>query len=179
MPNGYDFAGMSQRLANLLPNETNSTMINRADANARGNLLTALNTGKYLVNYSGHGSPALWAASDFYSATDVHTMSNGTNYSIFTMLTCLNGYFISPNNESLAELMLNAPNGGGVSAWASSGKTTPDVQEILARRFYQKISEGNILKMGDLIKDAKQNVIGGRDVRLSWTLLGDPMLKVH
>lgn len=179
LPNGYDFAGMNQRLANQLPTGTSSMMINRGDANARVNLLTALNTGKYLVNYSGHGSPTLWAAAEFYSAPDVPTISNGTNYSIFTMLTCLNGYFISPTNESLAELMLSAPNGGGVSAWASSGKTTPDVQEILARRFYQKISEGNILRMGDLVNDAKQNVIGGRDVRLSWTLLGDPMTKVH
>ena len=75
--------------------------------------------------------------------------------------------------------MLKAPNGGAVSAWASSGKTTPDVQEVLARRFYQKISQGNMLRMGDLIMDAKQNLNGGRDVRLSWTLLGDPTLKVH
>ena len=179
VPNGYDFAGMSQRLANELPVGTPTVMVNRGDTDARTTLLAQLNTGKYLVNYSGHGAPSLWAASTFYSSPDVATLSNGTNYSIFSLLTCLNGYFIAPDYDSLAELLIKAPNGGGVAAWASSGKTTPDVQEVLARRFYQKISEGSILRLGDLIKDAKLNVLGGRDVRLSWTLLGDPMLMVH
>ena len=179
LPNGYDFAGMSQRLANELPPGTTSVMVNRGDVNARATLLNQLNTGKYLVNYSGHGAPSLWAATSFYSSSDVPTMANGTNYTLFTMLTCLNGYFLSPNYDSLAELTLKSPNGGGAAVWASSGKTTPDVQEILARRFFQKISLGSISRMGDLVKDAKQNVIGGRDVRLSWTLLGDPTMKVH
>jgi hypothetical protein len=34
-------------------------------------------------------------------------------------------------------------------------------------------------RLGDLVLDAKSVVSGGSDVRLSWTLLGDPMLKVH
>ncbi len=178
-PNGYDFAGMNQRLANDLPAGTTSIMVNRADPNARATLLAELNNGRYLVNYSGHGSVGLWAAASFYSSNDVLQIANGTNYSLFTLLTCLNGYFLAPTNDSLAELMLKAQNGGGAAIWASSGKTTPDVQEVLARRFYQKISEGNIPRIGDLIKDAKLNVSGGRDVRLSWTLLGDPLLKVR
>lgn len=179
LPIGYDFAGMNQRLANELPAGTTSIMVNRGDTNARATLLSQLNNGRYLVNYSGHGSTGLWAATSFYSINDVPSISNGTNYSLFTMLTCLNGYFIRTDFDSLAEAMLKAQNGGGVAVWASSGKTTPDVQEVLARRFYQKISQGNIPRIGDLIKDAKMNVFGGRDVRLSWTLLGDPLLKVR
>ncbi len=179
LPNGYDFAGMSQRLANELPVGTPKTMINRGDANARVNLLASLDSGKYLVNYSGHGASGLWASTSFYSFDDVININNGSDYSVFTLLTCLNGYFINPYADSLSEALLKAPNGGSVAVWASSGKTTPDVQEVLARRFYQKIAAGQITRMGDLIKDAKQNVIGGRDVRLSWTLLGDPALKVR
>jgi hypothetical protein len=179
LPIGYDFAGMNQRLANQLPAGTTSVMINRADTNARGNLLAELDVGRYLVNYSGHGSTGLWATAGFYSSNDVALMANGNNYPVFTMLTCLNGYFLLPTNDSLAERVLNKPIGGGVAVWASTGKTTPDVQEVLARRFYQKISQGNITRIGDLIKDAKLNVIGGRDVRLSWALLGDPLLKVR
>lgn len=179
LPNGYDFAGMNQRLANELPAGTNKIMINRGDVNGRANLLAELSNGRFLINYAGHGAPRLWAATAFYSATDVDAMMNGTNYSIFTLLTCLNGYFIAPEYDSIAELFLKAPNGGAVAAWASSGKTTPDVQEILARRFYQKISGGTIPRMGDLVRDAKLGVISGRDVRLSWTLLGDPTLKAR
>jgi hypothetical protein len=81
--------------------------------------------------------------------------------------------------ESFAETGIKTPNGGPVIAWASSGSTTPDIQEIMATRFYSQITQGTITKMGDLVKDAKQTITGGRDVRLSWTLFGDPTTKVR
>ena len=65
-----------------------------------------------------------------------------------------------------------------VSAWSSSGLTTPDIQEVMATRFYKQIGAGNITRLGDLINDAKTVISGGRDVKLSWVLLGDPMLKM-
>ncbi|MBK9162892.1 MAG: hypothetical protein IPM21_03125 [Acidobacteria bacterium] len=58
-----------------------------------------------------------------------------------------------------------------------NGTTTPDVQEVMAQRFYNQLGAGNIPRM-DLIRDAKSTIPGGIDVRLSWTLIGDPMLKV-
>ncbi|MBL8066779.1 MAG: hypothetical protein JNM34_13160, partial [Chthonomonadaceae bacterium] len=75
--------------------------------------------------------------------------------------------------------LLFSNNGGGVAAWASTGLTTPDVQEVMAQRFYNQLGAGNIPRMGDLIRDAKSTIPGGIDVRLSWTLIGDPMLKVR
>jgi hypothetical protein len=95
------------------------------------------------------------------------------------MLTCLNGYFILPTTNSLAENLLHTTNGGAVAAWASAGKTTPDIQELMATRFFLKLGEGQIPRLGDLIRDAKSVIPGGSDVRLSWNLLGDPMLKVR
>jgi hypothetical protein len=49
----------------------------------------------------------------------------------------------------------------------------------MGKRFYNQIGLGNITRMGDLIIDAKTVVPGGSDVRESWVLLGDPMLKVR
>jgi hypothetical protein len=94
------------------------------------------------------------------------------------MLTCLNGFFAG-QNVSLAEGLLNSTVGGGVAVWASTGETTPDIQEIMGTRFYNQVGEGQITVLGDLILDAKTFVPGGRDVRLSWVLLGDPMLKMR
>jgi hypothetical protein len=53
------------------------------------------------------------------------------------------------------------------------------VQEIMAARFYSQFTAGNMTRIGDLVKDAKTVLIGGRDVRLSWVLFGDPTLKVR
>ncbi len=196
VPNGYDFASMSQDLGSYLPAGTSKTFVPRgieptppppnnlaADPNAHTNLVAAINAGKYLVNYSGHGAQSIWSSTTFLSNTTVNTeLTNAANPSIYTMLTCLNGYFIGHNglnDDSIAELLLKSSNGGGPAAWASTGLTTADIQMVMGRRFMEQIGLGNIPRMGDLIRDAKGVIPAGADVRFSWALFGDPMLKVR
>ena len=140
-----------------------------------------MNAGRFFINYAGHGSSAAWDSPNFFAKADAAALSNGNNLSVFTMLTCLNGYFhaTTADSDSLAEVLLKAPNGGAAAVWASTGDTTPDIQEIMATRFYQQLALGNLKRLGDLANDAKTVINAGRDVRLSWVLLGDPMLKVR
>ncbi len=179
LPNGYDFEGKCVRVSNQLPASIPKTYVNRGQTDAKTVLLNAMNSGKYIVNYSGHGNAGAWVNSSFFHTGDVPTLTNQNNLSIFTMLTCLNGYFIRPQVDSLSEVLLKTPEKGAVVVWASAGQTTPDVQEILASRFFNQLGTNpNMIRIGDLVKDAKANLNGGRDVRLSWALLGDPTLKV-
>lgn len=175
----YDFCGMSGRVRDQLPAGTPNVIVTKTDLNASGALVTEMNAGKYITNYSGHGATGTWAAASFFSNTQASQLTNINNPTIYTMLTCLNGFYHNTVNVSLAETLLNSTSGGAVAAWASSGLTTPDVQEIMGKRFYNQIGLGNITRMGDLIIDAKTVVPGGSDVRESWVLLGDPMLKVR
>ena len=179
LPIGYDFEAMSNRVASKLPADMPKVHVSRAEADANPKIVSAINTGKYIVNYTGHGASGTWAANAFFSLSHVPQLTNANSPSLFTMLTCLNGYFHSTQADSLAETLMKASNGGAVVAWASTGKTTPDVQEIMAARFFEKIGVGAIPRIGDLIKDAKTTLGGGSDVRLSWALMGDPMLKVR
>lgn len=181
LPITWDFAATSSKLRDLLPTGTNGVLINRGDTDAKTKLLSELNSGRYFVNYAGHGSAGVWAASSFFSKADATALTNGDKLSVFTLLTCLNGSFTHPivGFESLAEVLLKAPNGGAAAVWASTGETTPDIQEIMATRFYQQLALGNIKRLGDLANDAKTTINAGRDVRLSWVLLGDPTLKVR
>lgn len=181
--NNLDFAAMSVRVSNQLPpaDIVPRTFIVRSDPDAVNTLIASMNTGKYVVNYTGHGTTGSWGGSNpFFSVNSVPLLTNANNQSIFTMLTCLNGYFHNLRNESLAEVLTKAPNGGAVAAWSSTGLTTPNIQEIMGKRFYNQIGIGSITRMGDLIKDAKTALNQqGADVRLSWALIGDPMLKVR
>ncbi len=182
--NNYDFHQISVRLGNQLPGGVPVTMVGRCDsptppATPQTLVIDAMNTGKLLVNYSGHGTTGAWASSTFFSNSTVPQLTNSNNLSVFTMLTCLNGYFLHASNKSLAESLLESTNGGAVAAWASSGETTPDVQEVMATRFFNQMGNGQLERLGDLINDAKTVIPGGTDVRLSWSLIGDPMLKVR
>jgi Peptidase family C25 len=181
VPLGWDFEATSNKLRDLLPTGTTSITVNRAESGAKTRLLNEMNNGRFFINYAGHGSSGAWASNSFFGKADAAVLTNGNNLSVFTLLTCLNGYFIQPNvvDDSLAEVLLKAQNGGAAAVWASTGETTPDIQEIMATRFYQQLTLGNIKRLGDLANDAKTTINAGRDVRLSWVLLGDPMLKVR
>ena len=72
------------------------------------------------------------------------------------MLTCLNGYFVEPGT-SFGESALFAPMAVRFAVWASSGLTTPDVQEIMAKRFYKNFPEGSIPRLE--IWSTRQTVI--------------------
>jgi len=181
-----DFEGMSNRLKNELPAGTAATLVKKGTAGAEGTIVSEINSGKYLVNYSGHGAVGVWSNTSFFSVLNVSActtphpcITNANTRSIFTLLTCLNGYFIDADGDSLAEGLMMTPNGGAVAAWASTGLTNADVQEVMGRRFYNQVGVGNIKRMGDLVLDAKAQLAAGSDVRFSWALLGDPMLKVH
>lgn len=181
-PEGWDFGAMSGRLRDQLPVGTPTIMIDRATPTAQTDINTEINNGRYLVNWSGHGTTGTWGGSNaLFDFNDVPSLTNTNGYSVFTMLTCLNGYFLNANitNKSLSEILLDTPSSPAVAVWASTGLTTPDIQEIMATRFYNQIGIGNHTRMGDLIKDAKTAIPGGSDVRLSWALIGDPMLKVR
>lgn len=184
-PEGYDFEALSHRVHTNLPPNMPTTFILRYDPDpetSHTQLIAAMNTGKYIVNYSGHGSTGFWGFQPnpvFFNNADALALNNGgPNLSLFVMLTCLNGYFLN-TSDSLAENLMRAPNGGAIIAWTSTGKTTPDIQEPMAARFYEQMRIGNMTRIGDLIKDAKTFLTGGRDVKLSWVLLGDPTLKVR
>ena len=176
-PMGWDFQGMCQLMANQFPVGTPMALVPRADTNPNSTLITELNNARFYVNYSGHGSTGAWEGQNF-NTSHVPLLTNINGLSIFTMLTCLNGYFVGPNT-SMAESLLNSTSGGAVAAWASSGTTTPDIQQVMGVHFYGQVAAGQITRLGDLIIDAKTVVPGGRDVRLSWVLIGDPMLKTR
>jgi hypothetical protein len=201
-PDGYNFEAMSDRVMSKLPASVPKTRVAhsifntqtntwQADPNAQANIIAGINevdggtaqvpgpnAGQYLVNYTGHGTASAWRAASFFSSDQAPQLTNANYPSVMVALTCLNGYFMS-NAETFAEVMTRTSNGGAVAIWASTGLTTPDVQEIMANRFYTKLGEGSIPRIGDLIADAKAQVPAGADVRLSWALLGDPMLKIR
>jgi len=94
------------------------------------------------------------------------------------VMDCLNGFFADPSLLSLSEAFLQAPNGGAVASFASSGLTIPDGQHEMGLRMFQLLYSGASIPIGDASRQAK-TATSDRDVRRTWILLGDPTLKIR
>jgi hypothetical protein len=177
-PIGYEFSELNQRLAALLPPGTPVENVSATQGAATQSLISAFNRGRFLVNYSGHGSSGFWASSQLLDSASVSQLSNRDNPSLVTMLTCLSGHFAQNTRVSLAEVLLFSQNGGAAATWASTGSTTADIQSVLADKFFRELVANGQKRIGDTIKAAKSQTPSGRDVKLSWALLGDPAMRM-
>ena len=176
------FEPATDSLAKLLPSSTSSVTVNRrdgpTDAVVRGRILDVLNRGPSVVNYYGHGAVDIWTGAGLLESTDARSLKNAGRLSLFVMMTCLNGYFIEPKTQSLAEALLRAPHGGAFAVWASSGLTTPGDQIRANEELFRQLGATDAPRLGDAMVRAK-SVIQDLDVRRTWILFGDPLARLR
>jgi hypothetical protein len=139
---------------------------------------SALNQGQLLVDYVGHGSVELWGFDGVFSSADAGALANGNRLPFVVAMNCLNGYFHDEYSYSMAEALLQAPNGGAVAVWASSTLTEPDGQETMNRELLSQLFGGGNLTIGEAINKAKR-AVADPDTRNSWILFGDPSMKLQ
>src|SRR5205823_4392150 len=171
-----DFEDATNALESLLPVTHNTTKLFRGSvAAAHDTLLANLNAGQGIVNYYGHGSVDLWEG-DLFFGQDAAGLTNGSRMPLVVAMTCLNGFFHSLfPEESLAEALVRAPNGGAIAVWASSSLTDPAGQSAMDRELFRLLFSGAYPTLGEAVAAAKK-ATGDADVRHSWILFGDPAL---
>jgi hypothetical protein len=109
---------------------------------ARDDLLSALQAGPAWLHYVGHGSPLLWAQERVLSAADATAWDDPA---LVFAWTCLSGYFILPDERSLAEQWLLAPQGGAVAVIAPTGEDVTPNQQPFADAVYRALLEADTL----------------------------------
>ena len=175
---GIDFERMSEQLIPLMPAGSRITQVRRGqlgDAAARAALMDAINRGQRIVNYAGHGSLNVWRGG-LLSSNDALQLQNREHLSVFAVMNCLNGYFVDPALDSLAEALLKS-SGGAVAVWASSGMTYVNGQALLNQEFYRQVFASPRARLGDAAIRAKA-ATSDPDTRRTWILLGDPTIHV-
>jgi Peptidase family C25 len=181
---GFNFADATARVRELIPADVIIDEIDRGQLDAdvaKSQLISSLNRGPALVNYVGHGSVDLWRG-NLLTTEDARQLSNGERLSVFTPMTCLNGYFHDPALMSLAEALMSAEGGGAVAVWAPSGMTQAGGQAIMNQELYQVLfteshSDGTPLTLGEAAMRAKASV-SDQDIRRAWILIGDPTMRL-
>jgi hypothetical protein len=164
----------------MLPAGMAVESINRGsldDATAHDQIIAELNQGPRVVNFFGHGSNGVWTGGAILSNDDAPLLTNYNRLSVFTMMTCFNGFFQNAYNDSLSEALLKSQ-GGAVAVWASTTLTEPEGQNVISLEFYRLLFAAQPATLGDASRAAKVTT-GDPDVRRTWTLFGDPAMRLR
>jgi hypothetical protein len=148
-----------------------------SDPNPAVDFLTAFNGGPGLVDFSGHGSTEMWDG-DMLTSAAAGGLANGAATPFVISMTCLNGYFQDVWTFSLAKALLEAPGGGAVGVWASSGLTNSAPQATLNQTMLQALYGGGPITVGEAAMAAKR-AVSDPDVQKTWILFADPSMRLR
>lgn len=139
---------------------------------ARTALLDALQQGPAWLHYVGHGSPLLWSKAQILTAADA---SRWQTPSFVFAWTCLSGYFILSDKQSLAEQWLLAPQGGAIAVIAPTGEDVTPRQQQFADTFYRLLASSDTLGLALARTRAE---LGPDEIVWQYQLFGDPALRM-
>jgi len=108
-------------------------------------VLGSFNSGRFAINYIGHGSKGKWGLKNYseamFDSADADALTN-TRLPLVTIFTCLNGQFHVPDESgvhSCVERMLWRPNQGAAGSIAPTGLAQTLAGRTLCLEFYNAI----------------------------------------
>ena len=151
----------------------------------------ALNEGRSIVNYTGHGSNGSWGNGCPMNQTDVNGLVNMGMYPFIWSVACVNGEFHI--GTCFAETWLRATGTNGVptgaiavlmstvnQSWSPPMDGQDEMNDILVesyenniKRTYGGLSMNGVMHMADSYGTA------GEEEILYWTIFGDPSVVVR
>jgi hypothetical protein len=156
-------------------------------AETRDAILHAINQGRLMISFVGHGSVQYWAAENLFSVNSLVNLTNAGIYPFFAPMTCAEGYFIFPlaqgfNYPSLAESLVRTSETGAIASFSPDGFGLATGHDILAHGLYQALFTDGTTQFGPATTYAKYfldaNGPGFRDLIDTYNLFGDPATRL-
>ncbi|MBU8933726.1 MAG: hypothetical protein KOO62_06930, partial [candidate division Zixibacteria bacterium] len=155
------------------------------DPSATSSMVSAaLNDGRGVVSYCGHGSTTSWGSSGF-SNTNVNALTNNNMLPFIFSVACVNGQFSS--YTCFGEAWLRATNGdiptGAIGAYMSSINQSWDPPMDAEDECIDLLVADEMFTFGGLCFNGSCKMIdingsGGVDMYNTWHIFGDPSVMV-
>ncbi|MBI1837397.1 MAG: T9SS type A sorting domain-containing protein [Flavobacteriia bacterium] len=163
---------------------------NHTGADASGdptaaNVVTSINGGAGLFNYTGHGDDDLIYTSNF-TTTNINAATNNGKYPFVVSVACNNGKFTAGN--CISEGWLRSSNGTGpkgaiasvgssiLMAWAEPMQTQDEIVDILTGQYpsNHKTTIGGLFYNSQISMLDQYNNTSSQEVMKTWVMFGDP-----
>jgi hypothetical protein len=148
----------------------------------RPEILAAFDEGASLVSYVGHGGAAVWASENVLNTWDAPALLAQSRQPLLLTMNCLNGYFVAPSFDSLAEAFLEVDGRGAVAAFSPSGLSLDGPAHQLHRALLGEVSSERHERLGDAVLAAQRAYAetGLMPELVSvYHLLGDPATRLR
>lgn len=183
-----DAGGMAENTHNhvittyLLPNNYTCDKIYESTGGTTSQITNALNDGRSLCVYSGHGYSGGWACVPF-NQNNVNALQNMDMYPFVCSHACSTNPF--NNAECFGETWVRAENKGGLAFWGASASTYWDEDDVLEKRMFQAWWEDDLESIGGMTNMALyylyQHYSGGGRTQYyfeAYNVLGDSSVKL-
>lgn len=150
-------------------------------------LKSAINSGRLIVSYIGHAWIHRWGAENIWitwPSSDANSLTNGNRLPVVLAMTCMDGYFLDPNYNSVAEDFIRAANKGAVASWSATGLGVAHGHDFLEKGFFNAVVNSGIRQLGPATLAGKTNLwanSGGsfHDLIDTYMLFGDPASRLQ
>lgn len=154
---------------------------------AKKDLISAINDGVLVMNYSGHGGEHGLAQEEIFTSTDAVNLQNRDKLPLFVTATCSFGWWDLSREQSGAELLLLNPDGGAIAllttvrlVFTSSNIHSLNVglNRALNSEMFKRDENGLPRRLGDVMLSTKNTEPGRQGNNRKFNLLGDPTLRI-
>jgi hypothetical protein len=150
------------------------------------NVASAINGGRAIVNYRGHGSATGWSTSGF-SNTNIASLTNGRMMPVVFSVTCETGHLDYSSDcftETFLKRFASGPQ-GAVAVWGASRPSWRSPNNELDKGAFDALLNLDIHPLGEVTNSAKLYCITAlgtgasvQDNLYMYNLFGDPSLNV-
>ena len=148
---------------------------------ARADLLSTIDEGTLMVNYTGHGGELGWTSEGVLVYSDVMKWKQLDKLPLFITATCEFSRFDDPGLTSAGELVLLNPDGGGIALLTTTRLAYSSSNSLLHTALFKEIFAENSSRLdfflGDIIRKGKNKTGNILNLR-NFTLLGDPAMRI-
>ncbi|MBP7867082.1 MAG: hypothetical protein KA419_14160 [Acidobacteria bacterium] len=117
--------------------------------------LTAINGGRAVINYSGHGGTTSWSGPSF-TVSNINSITHPDAIPFVIGNACVTGKFSVA--KCFGESWMVAPT-GGILYWGASNNSYWDEDDILERRMWDGIFQQHLDRIGDFCAYAMEQLI--------------------
>ena len=137
--------------------------------------------GALILNYVGHGGEVGLAEERVVTIPQINSWNNINALTLFVSATCEFTKYDDPSRVSAGEWASLNPSGGAIALMTTTRSVYFGVNTTTGNKFFQNVfnrnPDGTPLAFGDIVMRTK-NETGTSDNKRSFTLIGDPALKI-